>query len=227
MTEAEWLACGDIRTLLEYMTGRAGSRKFRLFGCACCRRIWHLLDERCRHAVAVAEWYADGLAADAEVEAARREVNACCNETALTPGLPAMYSWAYSAARLVLFDTPFWKPNAAEQWAFGAAWTAAEAAWRHDGGDGPAGEARHQLALLRDVFENPYQPGWVDPTVLTPTVVSLARTIYEARAFDRLPALADALHAAGCEDEAVLSHCRSEGPHVLGCWAVDLVLGNE
>jgi hypothetical protein len=219
------MACGDIRTLLEYMTGRASSRKFRLFACACCRRIWHLLGERCRYAVGVAERYADGLAADAEVEVARWDVNACCTETALTSGLPAKYSWAYSAARLVLFDTPFWKPNAAEQWTFGAAWTAAEAAWRHDGGDGPTDEARYQLALLRDVFENPYQPGWVDPAVLTPTVVSLAQAIYDDRAFDRLPILADALQVAGCDQPDILAHCRGPGPHVRGCWAVDLLLG--
>jgi hypothetical protein len=31
---------------------------------------------------------------------------------------------------------------------------------------------------------------------------------------------------AGCEDEALMEHCRSEGPHVRGCWAVDLLLGH-
>jgi hypothetical protein len=35
------------------------------------------------------------------------------------------------------------------------------------------------------------------------------------------------LQDAGCEDEAVLSHCRSDGPHVRGCWVVDLVLGKS
>jgi hypothetical protein len=225
MTEDEWLACQDIRTLLEYLTERASGRKFRLFGCACCRRIRHLLNDQARHAVSVAERYADGLATEDGVEAARRDMISCRTQTALTPGLPAKYSWAYSAAELVLFDTPFWKPNKAEQWAFGAAWTAAEGAWRHDGGDGPAEETTHQLALLRDVFENPYRPGWVDPAVLIPSVVSLAEVIYADRAFDRLPILADALQDAGCDDSDILDHCRGGGPHVRGCWVVDLVLG--
>ena len=61
----------------------------------------------------------------------------------------------------------------------------------------------------------------------TSTVVALARGIYEERAFDRLPMLADALEEAGCEDADMLAHCRRSGPHVLGCWVVDLVLGKK
>jgi hypothetical protein len=41
----------------------------------------------------------------------------------------------------------------------------------------------------------------------------------------RLPILADALEDAGCNDADILNHCRSDGPHVRGCWAVDLELG--
>ena len=51
--------------------------------------------------------------------------------------------------------------------------------------------------------------------------------IYDDRAFDRLPILADALIDAGCDDEQILEHCRAPGPHVRGCWVVDLVLGKE
>jgi hypothetical protein len=55
-------------------------------------------------------------------------------------------------------------------------------------------------------------------------VVALARGIYADRAFDRLPILADALQDAGCENTDLLAHCRGEGPHVRGCWVVDLLL---
>jgi hypothetical protein len=34
----------------------------------------------------------------------------------------------------------------------------------------------------------------------------------------------DALEDAGCTDADLLGHLRGPGPHVLGCWAVDLVL---
>jgi hypothetical protein len=66
------------------------------------------------------------------------------------------------------------------------------------------------------------------------TVRRIAEGIYEDRRMPegtldnaRLAILADALLDAGCNDEALLAHCRSEGPHVRGCWAVDLILGKE
>ncbi|HET6574544.1 MAG TPA: hypothetical protein VFG68_13130 [Fimbriiglobus sp.] len=61
----------------------------------------------------------------------------------------------------------------------------------------------------------------------TSTAVPLAQAIYDSRAFDRLPILADALEEAGCEDPGVLGHCRGPGPHMRGCWVVDLVLGKQ
>ena len=40
-----------------------------------------------------------------------------------------------------------------------------------------------------------------------------------------MPILGDALEEAGCGNEDVLKHCRSDKPHVRGCWVVDFVLG--
>jgi hypothetical protein len=51
--------------------------------------------------------------------------------------------------------------------------------------------------------------------------------MYDARAFDRMPALGNALEQSGCVDAAVLSHCRGPGEHVRGCWVVDVVLGKS
>jgi hypothetical protein len=79
--------------------------------------------------------------------------------------------------------------------------------------------------LLREVLGNPFRPVTVDPAWLTPTVVALAAGIYADRAFDRLPILADALQDAGCDLADIHAHCRGPGPHVRGCWVVDLVLG--
>ncbi len=84
---------------------------------------------------------------------------------------------------------------------------------------------RWQNSLIRDVFGNPFRPVALDPVWRTPAVVSLAEAVYAERAFDRLPQLADALEAAGCDHADILSHCRGPGPHVRGCWVVDLLLG--
>ncbi len=81
--------------------------------------------------------------------------------------------------------------------------------------------------LLRDIFGNPFRPVAFDPAWLTSTVSALATGIYTERAFDRLPILADALQDAGCDNEDILSHCRGPGPHVRGCWAVDLLTGRQ
>jgi hypothetical protein len=83
------------------------------------------------------------------------------------------------------------------------------------------------IALVYDVVGNPFRPVTCDPRWRTSDTVGLAQAIYDDRAFDRLPILADALMDAGCEDEQIISHCRSDGPHVRGCWVVDLVLGKE
>ena len=101
-----------------------------------------------------------------------------------------------------------------------------------DLGDSPSPEfpgrvpAAEQARLLRDVVE-PFRAAAFDPRWRTADAVGLARGIYEDRAFDRLPLLADALMDAGCDAEQLLAHCRSDGPHVRGCWAVDLVLDKE
>src|SRR5205807_640773 len=63
-------------------------------------------------------------------------------------------------------------------------------------------ERRQQAALLRDIFGNLFSPVSLDSGWLTTTVLGLAAAIYNDRAFDRLPILADALEEAGCTDAA-------------------------
>jgi hypothetical protein len=85
--------------------------------------------------------------------------------------------------------------------------------------------------LLRFLLGNPFRPvaplAPAVPAWNNGTVPNLAAAIYEERAFDRLPVLADALEDAGCTGAKVLGHCRSGREHVRGYWAVDLVLGKE
>jgi hypothetical protein len=79
--------------------------------------------------------------------------------------------------------------------------------------------------ILRDIFTNAFRPIAVDPAWRTSNVTALAQSIYDDRAFERLPILADALEDAGCDNAHILNHCRSGGEHVRGCWVVDLILG--
>jgi hypothetical protein len=81
--------------------------------------------------------------------------------------------------------------------------------------------------LLHDIFGNPFRPVAFDPAWRTDTAVALARQMYESRDFGAMPILADALQDAGCDSADVLDHCRGLGPHVRGCWVVDLVLGKS
>jgi hypothetical protein len=88
-----------------------------------------------------------------------------------------------------------------------------------------AAEDRVSRALLRDLFGNPFRKVKFDKRWRTDTAVALAQHMYESRDFGVMPILADALQDAGCDSEDILAHCRSNGPHVRGCWVVDLVLG--
>jgi hypothetical protein len=88
-------------------------------------------------------------------------------------------------------------------------------------------EGRAQCGLLRDIFGNPFRPVTFDTNWRTSDVTAMARGMYETRDFGAMPILADALQDAGCENTAVLDHCRGPGPHVRGCWVVDLILGKE
>jgi hypothetical protein len=73
------------------------------------------------------------------------------------------------------------------------------------------------------VNEVVFAPAW-----RTTDVMLLAQGIYDAKAFDRMPILADALQDAGCDSDDVLNHCRDAAQvHVRGCWVVDAVLGKS
>jgi hypothetical protein len=90
--------------------------------------------------------------------------------------------------------------------------------------------SRTRSRLVRDVFANPFRPIAFDPAWRTPDVTALAQAAYEERLLPkgeldplRLAVLADALEEVGA-NEAIVTHLRSGGPHVRGCWAADLCL---
>jgi hypothetical protein len=255
VTETEWLACQVPWLMLEHLraSGRASDRKFRLWACACVRRVWGQLHAQpSRHAVEVAERYADGEATEQERAAAYKAADSVLH--AMDYG-----DWRQSAARAAS-EAAMVKPEQRSWWsrAPGAAESAARAVpsaigkspepssgqvegyhevrWpgRHRPlwlADELLDECAVQSDLLRDVFGNPFRPSTCDPAWRTPDTLALAQAAYEERQLPagtldatRLAVLADALEEAGCSDRAMLSHLREPGPHVRGCWVVDLIL---
>jgi hypothetical protein len=225
MTEAEWLAGNDPQKMLEFLMETTTTRKLLLFAVSCCHRIWHLLtDARSRCLVKTVEQYADGLATIFDVSnASDIHANAASTYDFKAPWFAAMYATS---------------PSHCQQSASEAAQAAACATWWGSipeddpiigvlESSGRDTEAEAQCLLLRDIFGNPFRPVSINRAWLTLTVVQLAQAIYEHRRFEDVPVLADALEEAGCTDADILAHCRGPGPHVRGCWVVDLLTGRE
>ena len=227
MTEADWLACADPAPMLDLLQGRVSDRKWRLFACACCRRVWSgLTDARSRRAVETAERYADGRATPRELGVALRDA------VAAAPPRRAPAAWAaYWATNKSIAQSVRNVVTAASDAVVRAAALDARvgkadelAAWNA----GRADESREQARLLREVVGDPFRPTSVDPGCLAwndGAVRKMARVILDERRFRDLPLLADAAEEGGYADDALLTHLRVPGDHVPGCFALDLLAG--
>jgi hypothetical protein len=184
------------------------------------------------------EQLADGLAEESDRANTLKEMYAAVEEQ---PGQdPEFYSrgsyFAIVAAR--------WAVASHADHVMGGALHAATAVGRQARAAAPAGadpravrvaaeaeESRWQRQLLRDLLGPlPFRPVTIAPSVRTwndGTVLRLAESIYAERAFEQMGVLADALEEAGCHDAEILGHCRGPGPHVKGCWVIDLLTGRE
>jgi hypothetical protein len=225
MTEHEWLTTTNPYDLTHYKAGRS-VRKRRLLSCAFARRVLFLIpDERYQQAVEVAERYADGMATEEEVRVTRRVMNKVWNDRQFTEA-------GNHAATAVLATLHKEAVAAVHGWEHAA--FAKAALTRPDWNRGCDGEQQVACVLAHDVFGNPFRPVALDPAWPTSTVNNLAQAAYEVRRLPdgtldhpRLTVLADALEEAGCDSADILDHLRSPGPHVRGCWAVDLLMGHS
>jgi hypothetical protein len=213
-TEREWLECAHPHDLLYFLNDKASDRKLRLFGCACVRQFWLKLKEQSpeRKGVEIAERFADGLADMRELQRINKQLAEMCWEP--------QPSWGMcTGAVLELTAQPrsqFGVRRASET----AGMVAFEAGTLH-------ATEKAQADIVRDIFVNPFRPVTLPRDFLTwnnSLLPRLAQSIYDSRAFERLPLLADALEEAGCTDPELLNHCRQPGDHVLGCWPLDFVL---
>jgi hypothetical protein len=235
MTPEEWDGCEHPKAMLEVLrgSGLASHRKLRLFMAACCRRVIHTFTEvddlGREEAIGVAERYADGLADEEEREEAFAD---------LTDGGPHRL-WD-DCTNLLVADFTQEEPDDADavDLAVGAAEEARLQAVNdryEESEEIEEAEAVAQTGLVREVFGNPGRPVVVDRAWTAwngAAAKKLARAVYEERELPgghldaaRLAVLADMLEEAGCANAGLLGHLRGPGPHVLGCWALDAVLG--
>ncbi len=252
MTEEEWLACGDPQAMLALVytqcmrrrgrtpvrSERATKRSLRLFACAACRLAWgEFADRRTREAVEASEAFADDPAAVYALNAAREAVRLrhqghsplrACDPGWLSAGPQG--SIQDRAARIISLGSSrlIERRLGFTMWAWPYQTQEQIAAWR-----AARPEAYRPFCdLLRDLFLTPPRRSSSAAEWRTPIAALLARAAYDERALPsgeldlaRLAVLSDALEEAGCTDAAILSHLRSPGPHMRGCWALDLVLG--
>ena len=261
MIEPEWLTSSDPQTMLAWcqelgypVSGCVDSwktfvtdRKLRLFACACCRAVWHLLTDdvqcpghsgleccqtnlcpscpgtgrinRSRRAVEVAERFADGLATINELVDAQDDARWSADQNPLYPGALPQVTCGSNAARVAeRFVREFLVVP-----------------------------KNTQADLLRHLVGDPFRPV---EFMLIPfagncrqieTVTDLARALYagEQDAAVAVP-LHDALIEAGAPKEFV-EHFVPEHvfevrntlakdmsyqyePHPKGCWCLDAIL---
>jgi hypothetical protein len=216
--------------MLESLQGRVSDRKLRLFAVASARlaSAW-LVHPDSRAAVEISERVAEGIyGPDALAPAYRAawavlplEPYSDVHVAAARAAARTVQDQAYEAALLTRNEVVGFYAEAEE-----AKVTSEEEKERLYWIGKDHGE-RLLTSCLRDIFGNPFCNVSLHEDWLTPTVVALARAIYDDQDFDALPVLADALEDADCSDPDVLSHLRGPGPHVRGCHVVDLLTGRS
>lgn len=231
----------------------AGVRKLRLAMVGVCRQIWNYIPElEHRKAVEIAEAFADKLIKPATFDSHRKHYENALkmvvsenrkqietwNRNPGPDNLPKRHPHTEPLELAVRLLSP---NNAARELI--TAISPADQIWRDAHPIDPDWVARTvkevvftedeaaetmkgmERGVIRDVFGESFRRIIFNPTWRTSTVSALARQIYDSRNFATMPILADALEDTGCRNEDILEHCRSAGPHVRGCWVVDLVLG--
>jgi hypothetical protein len=234
ITETDWLTRNDlVMPSADFVVPHVSDRKLRLFAVACCGLVEsQFTDDRSKHALSVAERHADGVADDAELqaayEAAEQVASALQSSIREQGGDPNKDSHCLAAwAVFNACDRPL-RPQYDDNY-YGAGGSALDFVLMQTGDalDATHPHRQRMMPLLREVIGNPFHPVTFEAAWRTSIVLALAQVAYDRRDFGSLPVLADALEDAGCDCRELLDHLRAAGPHVRGCWALDLVLSKE
>jgi hypothetical protein len=226
MTESEWDSCAYPVAMLRALLAsrKVSDRRWRLFACGCCRRIWDRFpDPRNRDLVAAVEEFPDGRFEDPALEAALVASSAC---EEVCRAEPAFWVAKHLGRGFYKFPATVSAMSVASQ--------VLRILANARGGEteaSPLGLPDEAMAgLVRDVFGPVlFRAVSLRPEVLVwndRLVARLAQTIYDEKRWGDMPVLADALLDAGCDSEEVLQHCREQGAiHTRGCFVLDLLLG--
>jgi hypothetical protein len=240
MTEAEWQSCEEPGPLLEQVFGRVSERKLRLFAVACCRQLWGASPDEATH---VALSVAEHLAETGSLRVKKSVVRVASGQTVIDCSASEPVKSLH-----VRSEEPAWKrvPASAlnpllvfilEQTACGGWGTRQLFDWFITALEREGLSLARQAVLFRDII-----PGFSRPLVFqlewlrwnggaVPGIAQAADDdrIRPGQELDpcRLAILADALEDAGCDGPELLGHLRGPGPHVPGCWPVDLILSKD
>ena len=228
MTESDWTNTADAKRMLEHLFPMRGfhstlemPRRLRLYYVGCARRRYGRLDAFQRGLLEAAEHWADGTPT-AEFRQALFEM-----------GESGTRSRGGEDEIRLLGELLDRDPNV---------WEGSNRALRHEErlrhgwllfqslhdmmpAHTQIHPSLHSADLIREMFDNPLRPVTWSNEWRTADSVGIARRMYGANRFDAMGELADALEEAGCQDAAVLLHCREEyAEHYRGCWVVDELL---
>lgn len=214
----------------------AGTYKAECAGCHGTGRIGGLTDPRSRRAVVVAERYADGEATPDEVTAAQDGVSELLTDP---PGSAQRY--AELMTRCCLGGREMLTTQIVHLSPTSGLPHITQAALLREIVGNPWRSVNYRLQTMRSFAAS---NAW-----------AIAQSMYAGRDFSAMPVLHDALMEAGCTNDEVLRHCLGlerwcpcfyagqpgkdcqrcngtgwrplRGPHVRGCWLLDMLLGRE
>jgi hypothetical protein len=212
MTEAEWLSCTDPIRMLELLGDHSSRRKMRLFIAEGARSLETLFGNDQKVLAELQEQVAESKATEEDLERfLLRDWPELWEHRAPGGNLPSVWQ----SARMVVRDrfklAPLEKNEVVTD---GSRVT----------------EYAEMCSQLRCLFGNPFHLVSVEPIWLSwnaGMIPQLAQAIYDNLLFTDISVLADALEEAGCTNADILDHCRGPGPHIRGCWVLDLILGKS
>lgn len=242
MNAKDWQTCQMPDQMLDHLFDYPDSRKLRLFACACCRQLEHLITvQECWDALLIAEDYADGLVGleqlnegwllAQQAKPVFRDANWCAAWVAAPEVIQAIAKTSLQVANLLAESAAAEvRDKARASDCSGAPDEIRQNAWsdyEQEIQKKMDGILARQADLIRCIVGNPFAPIYFETDWLkwkNGIVPKMAWDIYESREFGDMSMIADTLEEAGCNLPNVLNHCRDEPFHARGCHIIDAIL---